>query len=132
MIVGQGLQIAEPHVRDHGYTGPYEIGKRRFSKDPRSAVTRQDDPQFTSFVNLIVSATFYAEEQGITQSTGHQMPLVSLFGPLHEHMLIDAIQAVGNYEELYARHVEHLVPRAGLNALNRNPFGPQHYPLPGI
>lgn len=129
VIAGGSQEVVESSVRDNGYTGPYEVGQNRFLKDPLAVVTRQDDPQFTSFVNWIVSATFYAEEEGITQSTAGQMPFVFLFGPLYGRMLIDAIQAVGNYAEIYARNLQSIIPRGGQNGANVNPFGPQHYPL---
>lgn len=129
-IIGIGLQLVESSVRDFGYTGAYETGQRYFSKEPLCMVTREDDPQFTAFVNLIVTATFFAEEQeGITQSTGNQMPQVSLFGPLYGRMLKNVVEAVGTYGEIYARSVEEYIPRAGLNTENQKPYGPQHYSL---
>lgn len=100
-----------------------------FSKEPLAVVTRQDDPQFTAFVNWIVSATFYAEEKGITEESPEGMPFTFLFGPRYVRMLKDAIQAVGNYGEIYERSLQDLVARGGQNGANVNPYGPQHYPL---
>lgn len=91
-----------------------------------------DDPQWSAFVYWIVSATFYAEEEGITQATATRMPTVNLFGPLYSRMLRDVIEAVGSYSEIYERNAEDQIPRGGLNLLNVNPLGPQHYPLPGL
>jgi len=59
------------------------------------------------------------------------MPTTNLFGALYRDMLRNAIQAVGNYQEIYARNVEFIVPRNGLNLLNNGNM-PQNYPLPGI
>lgn len=131
-VVGGIQQIVEPSVRGIGYLGPYQTGVNRFTKDPLAVVTRQDDTQFSAFVNWIVISVFYAEEAGISQATSSLMPQVALFGTLYGRMLIDAIQSVGNYGEIYARNVEALVPRAGLNSANVNPYTAQHYPLPGI
>ena len=95
-------------------------------------VTRQDDPRWSDFVYWINAVTFYAEEQGITKETAHkELPAVNLFGPLYRDMLRNAIQAVGNYGDIYARNVQDIVPRSGLNLLNTN-NGPQFYPLPGV
>ena len=132
VIIGPIMGIVEPSLRDLGFEGEYKMGSNRFSKDPLAMVTRQDDPQFSAFVKWIVSAIFYAEEEGINNATSNEIPLVSLFGTLHGRMLKDVIQAVGNYEEIYSNNLEDFVPRAGLNRLSVNPYGPRHYPLPGI
>mmetsp|Transcript_27130 Transcript_27130/g.45231 ORF Transcript_27130/g.45231 Transcript_27130/m.45231 type:complete len:851 (-) Transcript_27130:149-2701(-) len=129
-IFGGLLEIVEPTLRELGYTGTYEMGTTIFSKEPLALVTRQDDPQFSSFVKWIVSATFYAEEEGIEQQNAEEMPTVSLFGPLYRRMMVDAIQAVGNYGQIYNRNVEAFEPRKDLNELSVN--GPRHYSRPGI
>lgn len=129
VIAGGTTEVSETGVRNNGYTGPYEEGQNQFSKEPLAIVTRQDDPQFTAFVNWIVSATFYADEKGITQATAGEMPFTNLFGPVYGRMLIDAIQAVGNFGEIYERNLQAIVPRKGQNSANVNPFGPQHFPL---
>jgi hypothetical protein len=115
-----------------GYTGPYDFGSGKFSKDPLALVTREDDPEWTSFVNWVVLATIQAEEQGITQNTGDKMPLLFLFGPLFTRFFRNIIQAVGNYAEMYERNLAPLLDRVGLNTLNRSPLQPQHYPYPGF
>ena len=122
--------IVEPALRELGFKGNYTVGWKRFSKDPLALVTRQDDPQFSSFVYWIVSATFYAEEQGIGQENARGMPLVYLFGRLYGRMLVDAIQSVGNYGDIYARNIEPFLHRRGQNKLSVNPFRARHYPLP--
>lgn len=114
------------------YTGEYQVGRGKFSKDPLSLVTRQNDAQWTAFVNWVVEATIYAEEKGITQSESSQMPVQFLLGPNYSRVLRDAIQAVGNHAEIYERNMESLVQRGGLNLLNENLSGPQHYPYPGV
>jgi general L-amino acid transport system substrate-binding protein len=128
-IGGDSADIAADSVLASGYNGTYKVGTTRHSKEPLAIVTREDDFQWTNFVRWITFATFYAEEQGITQATATEMPRCDLFGPLLRNIFIDAINAVGNYGEIYARNVEALVPRAGgLNALNQAPAGPQQYP----
>jgi hypothetical protein len=132
-IAGGVIDVSMSNIREVGqYNGTYEKGDGTYSKDPLALVTRQDDPQWSAFVYWIVSAIFYAEEEGITTSTYTQMPVVNLFGTLYSSMLRDAIGAVGSYAEIYDRHVELEVNRSGLNLLNENPLKAQHYPLPGL
>lgn len=132
VVAGGSHDIAQKSVESAGYFGDYEIGRNRFSKDPLALVTRQEDARWSEFVYWVVSATFYAEEQGISKTTANdELPAVNLFGPLYRNMLRNAVQAVGNYGDIYARNVESIVPRSGLNLLNTE-NGPQFYPLPGI
>ena len=98
-----------------------------------SLVTLQEDTQWADFVFWIVHATFFAEESQIEQSSSQRMPEVQLFGSLYSNMFQEAIDAVGNYGEIYRRRVESIFPRNNTaNMLNINPFGPQQYPLPGL
>jgi hypothetical protein len=110
--------------------GGYTISGKRVSKDPLALVTKQDDAQWADFVYWIVGATFYAEENGITRATASEMPSTSLFGPLLQDMLKDAIRGVGNYGEIYQRNLEAFIARSGLNELNQG--GALFYPLPGF
>lgn len=130
-VAGGSHDIAQNSVANAGYVGDYEIGSNRFSKDPLAIVTRQDDPIWSDFVFWVLEATFYAEEKGIDKANAKKMPTTNLFGALYRDMLRNAIQAVGNYQEIYARNVEFIVPRNGLNLLNNGNM-PQNYPLPGI
>jgi hypothetical protein len=132
VIAGGVHDVSLSSVRETGYTGLYQTGSRRFSKDPLALVTREDDVQFSKFVYWIVSVLFYAEEQGITQETANELPLVSLFGPLFFNTFRDAVGAVGSYGEIYVRNVQADVPRGGLNMVNELLSGPQHYPRPGV
>ena len=95
-----------------------------------SLVTKEVDTQWTNFVNWVVMATIYAEENNIVQTTSNEMPLVSLFGPDLERMMRDTILAVGNYGEMYQRVLGQNATRVGRNMLNVSPYGPQMYPLP--
>ncbi|KAL7531246.1 hypothetical protein ACHAXR_010283 [Thalassiosira sp. AJA248-18] len=74
-------------------------------------------------------ATTYAEENGITQTTSNEMPLVSLVGADLERILHDTILAVGNYDEMYRRVFGQNASRVGRNMLNTSPFEPEHYPF---
>jgi hypothetical protein len=87
------------------------------TSEPLALVTRQDDPQWSDFVHWIVTATFYAEENGITKANASLMPTVNLFGPTYAQMLPRAIEAVGSYAEIYERNIGGRFNRTGLNRL---------------
>ena len=104
---------------------------RRSFGSTRALATRQFDPQWSSFVYWVVSSTIYAEKEKITQSSSNAMPDVKLFGSTFRRTFRDAILAVGNYEEMYARNVEAIIPRSGFNLLStEEDVGPQHFPFP--
>jgi hypothetical protein len=130
-IAGDGFDTANATIQKV-YSGPYEPGQKLFSRENFALVTRQDDAQWSSFVYLIVTGTFYAEQQGITQATAGRMPIVNLFGPTFPDMLQSAIAAVGSYGEIFNRNADSKYPRTPINQLNTNPLGPQHYPPPGL
>eukprot|EP00934_Nitzschia_sp_Nitz4_P005117 Nitzschia sp. Nitz4//scaffold238_size30058//11696//14318//NITZ4_008000-RA/size30058-augustus-gene-0.16-mRNA-1//-1//CDS//3329543531//5107//frame0 len=133
VVAGGVVDVALTSVRNGGFAGSYETGKKRFSREPLGLVTRQDDPEWARFVYWVVASIVYAEEQGITAETAHElMPTVSLFGSQFLGMFQDAVGAVGNYGEIYVRQAENEVPRAGPNEVNVGLTGPQFYPMPGV
>ena len=135
----------------------WEIGTTTYSKEPLAMVTREDDPAFSDFVNWVLQALMSAEEQGITDADfagaefhGHEedheedhdedeheeheeaetpMKEYSGFGEEHHEMFKAAVASVGNYGQIYARHMQNMLPRGGLNMLNTD-NDPQQYPLP--
>ena len=132
-VAGGIIDVSRTNVETNGgYTGPYEIGSSRLTKDPLALVTLQDDQWWSSFVYWVNSGLVYAEEAGINSSRSGDLPLVNLFGTSYSRMLREAVGAVGNFGEIYQRNVEADVPRGGLNSLNAVPFGPQLYALPGF
>ena len=132
-VAGGIIDVSRTNVETNGgYNGPYEIGSSRLTKDPLALVTKQDDQLWSSFVYWLNSGLVYAEEMGIDSSQSNNMPLINLFGNEYSRMLREAVQAVGNFGEIYQRNVEADVPRGGLMTLNEVPYGPQLYPLPGF
>ena len=81
----------------------------------------------------VVTATFFAEDNGIGSASFNNMPEVFLFSDDLRQMLRSSILAMGSYAEIYKRNAESLIPRSGRNVLNdlANP-GPQHYVIPGV
>ena len=131
-VAGDSTDILPSSVQDAGYLGPYELGQTRHTAEPLTPVTREDDPEWSDFVWWIVTSTFYAEEENITQSTGGTMPLLSLFGSSFVNAFRRAIEAVGNYGEIYERNMAQVLPRSGANLLNTAPNGPQQYVRSGL
>jgi hypothetical protein len=117
----QGFTFATPYFYEPATT----IGKGY----ARALVTRQDDPQWSDLAQWITQATIYAEENDISQSNASKMPVVGLFGDKYKQMFRDAINATGNYGEIYHRNVQRYIPRGGRNLLNTQD-GPQFYPIP--
>lgn len=121
VIVHEGPNLAERLVREAGYTGDFVLGNQLYSKEPLGIVTRSTDPVFSSFVSSVLQALMVAEERGITQSTAQQFPLMnefwgdSSFQYAYPDAYRDAIQAGGNFGELYEKYLEPLFPRQAMN-----------------
>lgn len=119
------------------------------SKEPLGPVTRDGDSQWSQVVDWIAIATIQAEEFGITSDNVQEMtntddPEIARFlGQPGEEGVFDAglgldpdfavtvISAVGNYGEIYERHVGPDTPlglERGLNDLWTE--GGLHYPPP--
>jgi len=132
-VAGGFHDVALQSIEERGYVGdqPYTVGENVFSKDPLALTTLQSDPLWSDFVRWIFWALVYAEENGINQATASDMPSTKLFGPLRTNALYHAVNAVGNYGEIYDRNFQELVPRGGLHELNVD-FGPMMRALPGI
>jgi len=108
------------------------------SKEPLGPVVRHGDDKWFDIVKWTVFATFFAEEKGITQANvssfqsdnpsilrflGKEGGLGAKLG-LSEDWAVKAIEAAGNYGEIYERNLGPnglAIPRAGsLNASFKN------------
>jgi len=85
-----------------------------------SIATREDDVLFSSFVNCIVLATIFAQENGIQMEEHEKMPLSSIFGSNLKWALKDAFAFSGNYDQIYSKHFGSNVTESdkGRNTLN--------------
>ena len=92
--------------------------------------TREDDVLFASFVNCIVLATIYAQDNRIHRDESSQLPLVSVFGSHLNWALRDAIVYSGSYDQIYSRNFGSNISEAfrGRNTLNEG--GPLMHSLP--
>jgi general L-amino acid transport system substrate-binding protein len=136
-LAGGSVETSQASIQKW-YSGPYDIGKS-FSRESLALVTLEEDPLWSKFVNWIVVATLYAEEQGIGRATYLKMPRVDLFRPLvGDEMLRNAIRAVGSYAEIWDRNAgSNGLIREGRNLLNTYPLGPllisdQNWDMPAV
>ena len=114
----QGSGVSEAAVRAENYTGEYATGSALYSKEPVSIVSSAGDPRWADFINSILHAVLAAEQHGVTQSTAHLFPQTSVFGKDYKDCFRNAIAAVGNYAEIYERHMQAVLPRASVNRIN--------------
>ena len=95
--------------------------------------TREDDSLFASFVDTIVLATIYAQENNIDRETSIEMPLAFVFGSDFSWALRDAIFYSGSYDGIYAKNFggnEESSAKRDRNALNEG--GPMLLSIPGL
>ena len=125
VIAAGSVEVSKASI-DKWYQGEYVVGLTPLSRESLALVTTEEDPLWSKFVNWIVLATLYAEEQGITQETYWEMPRVDLFGPMiGDQMLRNAIRAAGSYGEIWARNAASKgLDRDSRNLLNTFPLGP--------
>mmetsp|Transcript_14555 Transcript_14555/g.31305 ORF Transcript_14555/g.31305 Transcript_14555/m.31305 type:complete len:378 (-) Transcript_14555:88-1221(-) len=103
------------------FSTPYYYGNESTDEVGVYAIaTREDDALFSSFVNTVVLATIYAQENGINSTDMLEMPLVSSFGSDVSWALRDAVAYSGNYDAIYAECFGRNVDRAsrGRNRVN--------------
>lgn len=120
VIAGGTFDVAETVVRGKGHTGAYAVGNQHLSKEPLALVTRRNDAVWSDFVNWVMIGLMHADEVEITQVNAANFQATSdLFGPMFTQMFVRAVAAVGSYSEIYARHLERIVPQAGtINTVN--------------
>ena len=153
VIATQMFDFSQDIVNGMGYTGPFTSGSQILSKEPIAMVTKvtttneglydthDDSIVFSDFVNWIFHALITASDRGITQTTSHLFPTSGaasgsrIFGEEYANMFANAIAAVGNYNEIYARFVgpQHITNKDLLlnkiNALN-NAYTGLMYAIP--
>ncbi|CAB9514743.1 Putative amino-acid ABC transporter-binding protein YhdW [Seminavis robusta] len=120
VMASEAPNIPSTRIYDAGYAGEYVHGHKLFSREPLSIATRQGDAEWTNLVNMVVNTFYFAEAHNITQANAHEMESILVRGE-ESGRTIEMMQAIvshlGNYEELYQRHLQHLMPRKGLNLL---------------
>ena len=104
-----GVLQHEQNIRDLGYTGEFTSSTIVHSKEPLSIMTRQDDVEFSDFVNWVLNALITAEAYNITQESimmedNSNFPTTTdVFGSNYTNIFQNAIATVGNIGELWDR-----------------------------
>jgi general L-amino acid transport system substrate-binding protein len=131
-----------------GFSQPHEFAflPGLLSKEPLALLLHRDDPEFVAIVSWTIQALIAAEELGVTRASVRESKDSSdpevrqLLGidpgngaalGLDEQWAAHALETVGNYGEIYARHLGTGTPlglERGLNALWRD--GGLLYALP--
>jgi general L-amino acid transport system substrate-binding protein len=125
--------LASIRASDAPDPSAYVILPEIISKEPLGPVVRRGDDEWFAIVKWLVYALIEAEEKDVTQANIGTMKdskdpsvqrLLGVSGDMGKALGLDnawaarAIQAVGNYGELYTRNVEPIgLPRDGLNQL---------------
>jgi len=111
----------------------FVIGEGLYTYEPVSIVTRDDDTEFSDFVNWVLQALLAAEQHGITKDNimlmSGDVPKFrqpSVFGDQYKDMFYDAVAAVGNYGEIYERLSPEIYPRNLVNSINNGTTGLIH------
>ena len=127
VIAAGQFEIVEEVVRGAtGYAGNYlEAMNVSLSKEPLALATRDDDPSWSDFVNWVVASLMYAEEESVTQNSAANLRgIPTIPGWDFELSFKNALSAVGNLGEMYARHIQRWLPRQPVNEINSG-----HHPL---
>lgn len=122
-IAAEQFEVAETVVRSNGYTGAYEVGINIYSREPLSLVTRDDDPRWSDMVQWVLQGILAAEERGILQATASNFVSLEYFGDSFTEAFRNVIAEVGNYAEIYDRHLRKILPRAEVNKINGGDSG---------
>ena len=96
-------------------------------------VTRKDSPSWSDVANWVLRALIQAEVLGVTRDTAdYELPYLEYSTSIGIDFT-SALRTVGNYGEIYDRHMEAIVPRKALNVLysnNVNESSGLHYSHP--
>jgi len=123
LLAGEQFDVAKSVLVDKlQYQKPYDTGTHVHSKELISMVTRDDDVRWSDFVDWILQALLSAEELRLMRSSESIDPTsldkTLVFGKEFETMFQDAVAVVGDYGQIYERHLEPIVPRIEANKLN--------------
>jgi len=136
VLVGEGVHQkydfeTSPSLRGLHFSTPYYYGNESNGHDASiySLATLEGDAMFASFVNSVVLATIFAQENGIQSDESGRMPFVSIFGNELKWALKDSISAMGNYAQIYKSNFGNgYEAYQGRNTLNTG--GPLLHSLP--
>ena len=118
VIAGEQFDVAPSILHNMGHSDVYVMGNVSHSKEPLALVTRNDDAQWSDFVNWVLQGLIASEENGVTQERSWTLSQTGVFGGQFSNMFINAVREVGNYAEMYRKHLDSILPRPTANMLN--------------
>ena len=95
-LAGERLALPDPDG--------HRLLDQRLSKEPMGPVVRDDDADWFKFVRWVLLGLVWAEEEGLGQAQVHA-PADLARRPLAPQWLCQAVSAVGNYGEVFARNL---------------------------
>src|SRR5438874_1387641 len=120
VMTGDASALAAQRIGRASNPDDYIVLTERISKEPLAPVVRHGDEEWHDIVDWVVYALFEAEEKGITQKNVDEMakseapdikrmlgvtPGMGKALNLDEKWAYNAIKAVGNYGEIFDRHL---------------------------
>src|SRR6267378_4828374 len=120
VVTGDASGLAAQRVGRASNPDDYIVLTERISKEPLAPVVRHGDEEWHDIVDWVVYALFEAEEKGITQKNLDEMAkreatdIKRMLGAttgmgkalnLDEKWAYNAIKAVGNYGEIFDKHL---------------------------
>lgn len=124
---------SSPSLGGFHFSTPFYHGNEKAGEDASffALATREYDVLLSSFVNCVVLATFYAQENFIVRLSSREMPLMTIFGSEFKWALKDTISYSGSYGQIYEEHFGNVAEEnRGRNILNEG--GPQLHSFPGL
>ena len=98
---GPNTGVNEWFLSFFGYQGPFQPGKIPFDKDGFTMATRDDDPEWSDFVNIMLMGLFAAVLANITQNRATEMLSANVFGEELEHAVSAARCGNGTQPHLH-------------------------------
>lgn len=126
VIAGGLFEVAESvvfHGRHQAPDQEYKVGDSFLSFEPLALMTRDGDPTWSDMVQWVLQALLSAEEQSILKVDAARFETNPDLGESFTLQFQNAIAAVGNYGEVYARHLERILPRGDVNKINEENSG---------
>ena len=120
VMTGDATGLGAQRIGRASNPDDYIVLPERISKEPLAPVVRHGDEEWHDIVDWVVYALFEAEEKGITQKNVDEMAksdspdIKRMLGTtpgmgkalgLDEKWAYNAIKAVGNYGEIFERHL---------------------------
>ena len=123
LIAGDQFSISPRFLEQRAADTSYTTGSNLFTTEPLSLVARKDEMAFSDVANWILNGLLLAEKRNIAQVNAGALGASDVFGGQLPNAIENALSAVGNYAEIYQRHLDAIRPRQRVNMLNDGTTG---------